>query len=296
MITTTPAAQREGRRTLICVHAHPDDEALLTAGVMAKAAAEGNRVVLIVATRGEVGEVADDFLSSGEDLGDRRWRELERSAAILGVERLEWLGYGDSGLTGKGRPGSRLVPFAHADPNEAADRLAAIIADEHADVVTIYDRHGGYHHPDHLQVHRIGHLAAHRAQPGAVLEATINRGLLKTGLELARSLGFEIPSAFSPETFDEWFLPEESLTHRVDVSSFVDTKRASMEAHASQSTSASGGTRTIAAFLSLPPEYFALAFGSEWFAQAGCPGGIRYDDVFDVLRPDATDTAEGAPA
>ena len=83
--------------TLVCLHAHPDDEALLTAGVMAKAAAEGHRVVLVVATRGDVGEVAGDFLTEGEGLGDRRWRELERSAALLGVARIEWLGYADSG-------------------------------------------------------------------------------------------------------------------------------------------------------------------------------------------------------
>ncbi len=277
----------------MCVHAHPDDEALLTAGVMAKAAAAGHRVVLVVATRGEIGEVASDFLHGDEDLGDRRWRELERSAEILGVERLEWLGYGDSGLAGAGRPGSPLVPFARADPDDAADRLAAIIADEAADVVTIYDRNGGYQHPDHLQVHRVGHLAAQRALPATLLEATINRDLLVTGLDLARTLGFGIPPAFSPETFDEWFVPEVELTHRVDVAEFVDLKRAAMEAHASQSTSGDGGVRTIAAFLSLPPEYFTLAFGTEWFVQPGLPAGISRDDVF---PPDSVDTpVHGAP-
>src|SRR6476619_2852303 len=55
-------------QTLVCFHAHPDDEALLTAGVMAAAAAAGHRVVLVVATRGEVGMVADDFLAEGETL------------------------------------------------------------------------------------------------------------------------------------------------------------------------------------------------------------------------------------
>src|SRR4051812_11414671 len=83
--------------TLVCFHAHPDDEALLTAGVMAKAAAAGHRVVLVVATRGEAGLVASDFLAGEERLDERRWRELERSADLLGVARLEWLGYADSG-------------------------------------------------------------------------------------------------------------------------------------------------------------------------------------------------------
>ncbi len=112
--------------TLVCFHAHPDDEALLTAGTMAKAAAAGHRVVLVVATRGEVGEVAADFLGDGEALGARRWHELERAAEVLGVARLEWLGYGDSGSApGPGATIDRRDPagpvrFVDADPDEAA--------------------------------------------------------------------------------------------------------------------------------------------------------------------------------
>ena len=87
--------------TLVCFHAHPDDEALLTAGTMAKAAAEGHRVVLVVATRGDVGQVADDFLDGAESLASRRWGELEQSARILGVARVVWLGYADSGSGGR---------------------------------------------------------------------------------------------------------------------------------------------------------------------------------------------------
>src|SRR3954454_23477794 len=107
--------------TLVCFHAHPDDEALLTAGVMAKAAAAGHRVVLVVATRGEAGLVAGDFLDRDENLDDRRWHELERSAELLGVARLEWLGYADSGSgPDTGRAGRSVDAFAAADIDEAA--------------------------------------------------------------------------------------------------------------------------------------------------------------------------------
>ncbi len=196
-------------QTLVCFHAHPDDEALLTAGVMAAAAADGHRVVLVVATRGEVGQVAGDFLGDGETLADRRWHELARSALELGVRRLEWLGYADSGsgdptsepdadrAGGRAEPGDRTdpeesgpaQPFAHADVEAAAAQLAEILKEEHADVLTTYDPNGGYGHPDHVQVHRVGRRAGELAGTPIVLEATINRDLIRMGADLAGSLG-----------------------------------------------------------------------------------------------------------
>jgi LmbE family N-acetylglucosaminyl deacetylase len=83
--------------TVIFFHAHPDDEALLTSGTMAKLAAQGHRVVLVVATAGEAGLSSEEFRTDGQ-LGDRRVDELQRSADALGVSRLEVLGYADSGL------------------------------------------------------------------------------------------------------------------------------------------------------------------------------------------------------
>ena len=86
--------------TLVCFHAHPDDEAISTGGLMAKAAA-GNRVVLVCATRGEQGEPQPGVLNPGEQLWKRRWAELTESARILGAEEPRWLGYEDSGMIGE---------------------------------------------------------------------------------------------------------------------------------------------------------------------------------------------------
>src|SRR5438046_10238362 len=87
--------------TLLLVHAHPDDEAISTGGVMLKARAEGHRVVLVTATRGEVGEIYNmDEASSRPRLGEIREKELEDAARILGVNRGEFLGYRDSGMAG----------------------------------------------------------------------------------------------------------------------------------------------------------------------------------------------------
>jgi LmbE family N-acetylglucosaminyl deacetylase len=285
--------------TLVSFHAHPDDESLLTAGVMAKAAAEGHRVVLVVATAGEVGDAAPAYGSgpTGEtggtrtgdvgDIGATRRRELERSARILGVHRVEFLDYADSGSAPGGPAPARS--FSAVDVEPAAQRLAAILVDERADVLTVYDAHGGYGHPDHVQVHRVGHRAAELAGTPVVLEATINRDLMTAGIELAKSLGYEIPDIFDPDHLEDWYMPADTLTHTVDVSAFIDQKRASMAAHESQATSATEGPRTIAVFLSLPDDYFTLAFGTEWFIEKGRPPGTAASasDIFATLDEQA---------
>src|SRR3954469_7173644 len=115
--------------TLVCFHAHPDDECIATGGVMAKAAKEGHRVVLVTATRGEHGEVAEGFLEPGEALWERRVRETEAAAEILGVSRVEFLGYVDSGMIGTST-NDAPESFWQADIDEAAERLAKILREE----------------------------------------------------------------------------------------------------------------------------------------------------------------------
>src|SRR5829696_8137411 len=124
--------------TLVCFHAHPDDESIATAGVMATAAADGHRVVLVVATLGEEGEVAEGFLSPGESLAERREAETRASAQILGASRVEFLGYRDSGMIGT-PTNDQPDAFCQADIDEAAGRLAAVLREEGADVLTSYD-------------------------------------------------------------------------------------------------------------------------------------------------------------
>lgn len=281
--------------TLVTFHAHPDDESLLTAGVMAKAASEGHRVVLVVATAGEVGDAADDYLGGDgrTDVGATRRRELERSAEILGVHRIVHLGYRDSG-SGPDSIARSVAAAAGAPPrfvdvavDDAAEAVAAVLREEGADVLTVYDPNGGYGHPDHVHLHAVGHRAAELAGTPVVLEATINRDLMTMGVELATSLGYEVPDTFRPDSFDSWFLPADELTHAVDVTAFIGAKRASMAAHESQSTSSTDGTRSLAQFLSLPDEYFTMAFGTEWFVDRRRPSGIAADDIFAGLASTA---------
>ena len=255
-------------------HAHPDDEAIATGGVMARAAAAGHRVVLVLATRGELGEVSEGVLRDGEALADRRVVEVAAAGEILGVSRIEFLGYRDSGMADDPR---RLDAgaFASADLEEAAARLAAILVDERADVLTVYDSRGNYGHPDHIQVHRVGHRAAELAGTPAVFEATMNHDYI---VGLMRELGDQMPEGVErpdPESMDLG-VPESALTTKVDVTEFVDAKRAAMRAHASQIDENSF-------FLQMPPEVFRRAFGYEWFIHKGVEPGIRESDLFATL-------------
>jgi LmbE family N-acetylglucosaminyl deacetylase len=259
--------------TLVTFHAHPDDESIATAGTMARAKAEGHRVVLVVATRGELGEFSPDALAPGETLTDRRVAEQLAAADVLGVDRVEFLGYRDSGMAGE-TTNTDEGAFAGADVDEAAERLAAILRDENADVLTVYDNHGGYGHPDHIQVYRVGVRAAELAGTRRVYESTANREFIQ-GLFARRAEMPDVPDAPDAAQLDDFGSPEEIITTTVDVRDYVDRKRAAMSAHASQIPADSF-------FLALPPDAFREAFGAEWFIRRDAPT-IRETWLFDDL-------------
>lgn len=258
--------------TMVTFHAHPDDESIGCGGVMRRAADEGHRVVLVVATRGEVGEVSDGFLGDGEELWQRRVAETEAAAEILGAERVEFLGYVDSGMMGE-PTNEALGTFWTADVEEAAQKLAAILREEQADVLTVYDDNGGYGHPDHIQVHRVGVRAAELASTPRVYQNTINRDNFLRGqsefAERAAEAGVEIPNLAELPEFGK---PESVITAAVDVSKYVDVKRAAMRAHASQISEQSF-------FLAMPDDAFTQAFGTEWFIRDGQGPGITETDL-----------------
>ena len=239
---------------------------------MRKAFEDGHRVVLVVATRGEHGEVPEGFLADGEQLSERRVAETLASAEILGVQRTEFLGYRDSGMIGtptNDAPGS----FWTASVEDAAQRLAAILREERADVLTCYDDNGGYGHPDHIQVHRVGMRAAELAATPRVYQNTMNRDHLRRGLqeyaERAAEAGVEMPEIDDDAEFGK---AESVLTTAVDVSAYLEHKRRAMRAHASQI-----GEQSF--FLSLPEEGFGYAFGTEWFIRDGQGPGITETDL-----------------
>lgn len=258
--------------TLVAFHAHPDDEALFTGGTLARCAAEGHRTVLVVATAGERG-----LARESASLGTRRLAELERSAEALGVARVVLLGYGDSGFREPAEPpAGSLCATPVAD---VADRVAAVLEEEAADVLTVYDDKGGYGHRDHLRVRAAGLAAAGRVGTPSVLGATVDREALLRGVRLLARLGVR-PGGMSPADLAEAFSPAAAITHEVDVRPWVRVKQAALRAHASQG-SGGGDVRTVRLLSRLPWPLASRVLGREWFVQVGGqPAARRAADPF----------------
>jgi LmbE family N-acetylglucosaminyl deacetylase len=271
------------RLTLMAVHAHPDDEATGTGGVLAKAAAEGIRTVLVTCTDGRCGD-GPDGVKPGEPGHDplavavSRRAELDASCAVLGIDSLELLDYADSGMLGwasNDAPGS----FWSTPVDEAAARLAELIERYRPDVVVTYDENGFYGHPDHIQAHRITMAAvAATGTTAKVYWTTVPRSAMAEFGRLAQEQGL-IP-ADAPELAEmpDFGLPDEEITTWVEVREHVERKRAAMAAHASQSDSAM--------FLQMTPEVFATVMGVETFVRVQDTTGAHLpeDDLFAGLR------------
>lgn len=254
--------------TAVFFHAHPDDEAIATGGTMAKLADQGHRVVLVMATRGELGEVPPGFLASGETLAHRREKELSAACEVLGVARHEFLGYRDSGMAGEPTNDDPAC-FWQANVDEAARRLADLLENENAEVLSAYDENGVYGHPDHVQVHRVGMRAAEMAATPRLFMSTVNRDHVREVAEKASELGVEeAQSQFEErrEELDSLGVGAERITTAVDVSGYLDRKRRAMAVHASQ-------IQETSFFLAMPPEAFAAVWGTEWYIHVGTKPG-----------------------
>ena len=266
---------------LMCVHPHPDDESIACGGVLARAAAEGVRTVVVTCTDGEEGENL-----AGIDLGDvplveHRRRELDTAIAILGVTVHHRLGYRDSGMVGT-PANDHPDCFHRADLDEAARRLAAIVRAERPDAVVSDDEHGSYGHPDHIKAHHVTVRAvALAADPDADVPGepwSVPRRYVHTfsrsRLEAAHAglLAAGLASPFGDEDEPAPFGTDDALvTTRVDVSAHVATKMDAMRAHASQ-------IGPDAFFMNVPAEMVDAFLGVEEFIlEAGDADGAAPD-------------------
>jgi LmbE family N-acetylglucosaminyl deacetylase len=259
--------------TIVAFHAHPDDEAILTGGTLARLAAEGHRVVIVVACDGAV----------WPKHGTVRLEQFRTSAAILGAARAEHLGYADSG-TGPvlfdDPPGK--VRFVRADLDEAAGRLAAILREEHADLLISYDEVGGYRHRDHVKVHEVGARAA-GITGVRVLEATAPR---EAAILMLRVLGaVRLVTRHPMREVRGYGTPRAQITHRVNVRHYAAAKQAALAAHFTPLRGKGRMSRLWRLAVALPAPVYALLLGREWFTEPGAPpGGPVLDDV---LQPAA---------
>jgi N-acetyl-1-D-myo-inositol-2-amino-2-deoxy-alpha-D-glucopyranoside deacetylase len=279
--------------SLLCVHAHPDDEVITTGGILARYAGEGARCAVLTCTAGEAGEFRGavvDPLRTRADLGRVRLAELERACAILGVGPPRLLGYADSGTAGDAPgPPARAASFALADLDEVVGRLVAHVRELRPDVVVTYDAFGLYGHPDHLRAHRATLLAVEASaaaglypQAGPawrvrkVYQATVPRSLLALGLRELAGRGLLDPAGLDLPAIGT---PDELITTAVDVRPWLERKWAALRAHASQL-----GPGSL--LHALPEDLRTLVLGTEWFIGRGLLGTTApagEDDLLDGL-------------
>jgi mycothiol S-conjugate amidase len=142
-------------RTIVALHAHPDDESSKGAATIARYHDLGARTVLITATGGEAGEILNpeaEKPAEGIDLVTVRRSELREAARIIGYDDVVMLGYRDSGMPGSD-DNRHPEAFVNASFDEILERLVAIVRSERPQVILGYDDHEWYPHPDHLRIH-----------------------------------------------------------------------------------------------------------------------------------------------
>ncbi|MFU8874444.1 PIG-L family deacetylase [Micromonospora sp. SL4-19] len=270
--------------TLMAVHAHPDDEATSTGGVLARYAAEGITTVLVTCTDGRCGDgpggvKPGDPGHDPEAVAGMRQAELTASCDALKVTHLETLGYADSGMMGwatNDAPGA----FWNTPMAEAADRLSELIRRYRPDVVVTYDENGFYGHPDHIQAHRITMAAVERTNiPAKVYWTTVPRSAFQDFGRVMKEIGVEFPEPDGPsEEMPQLGLPDDEITTWVDTSGYGAQKFESLAAHASQAENIF--------FLQLGQERFTELMGVETFVRVRdiTHAPTPEDDLFAGLR------------
>lgn len=267
----------------MAVHAHPDDEAIGTGGILARYAAEGIRTVLVTCTNGELGDgpgsvKPDDPAHDPGTVVPLRKAELEQACKVLSVGHLEMLGYRDSGMMGWPQ-NEAPDAFWQAGVEEASQPLARLMERYRPDVVVTYDANGFYGHPDHIQAHRITHAAAEATGiPRKIYHTAVGRKAIGDMYRRLQASGVELGEDVIDPDNPPFGVDDSTITTTVDASAFIDAKRAAIEAHGSQAENMF--------FLSLPDEAFRMAFSFEQFVRAFDTTGaaLPEDDLFAGLR------------
>jgi N-acetyl-1-D-myo-inositol-2-amino-2-deoxy-alpha-D-glucopyranoside deacetylase len=261
-------------RSILFVHAHPDDESIGTGATMAHYAAGGTHVTLVTCTLGEEGEIHVPELAQlesaqADQLGGYRFTELRAACAALGVQDVRFLGgpgkYRDSGMMGT-PANEHPRAFWGADLDEAAGYLVEIMREVKPQVMVTYDANGFYGHPDHIQAHRVAMRAAELAgadAPRKIYWTAMPLSVLKAGIEaFAESENNPFGDVRDVSEFP-FGTPDEEIAACIDGSDHHDAKVAALKAHASQIPETSWLYSIAGNFGQefMGVEYFTLAVG-----------------------------------
>ena len=280
-----------GRRRMVFIGAHPDDETFGIGGTLATYARQGVEVYIVCATRGEVGEIADPSLATPETLAYVRELELRCACGTLRIEQPTFLGYRDSGMAGAPQNDAPRS-LARASAQTVTGQLVAWLRRVRPQVVITFEPGGGYGHPDHVAISRHATAAfAAASDPARFPEAGLAyqpRKLYHTALPrqmfrdmLARLTAAGITLDMGSMDLENRGMPDDKVTTVIDVSGVIDTKMAAFQCHRTQLGHGSFFSR-------VPPEIMRAVMSREYFAcvspgpQEGCGFGGETDLFADV--------------
>ena len=287
--------------SLMCVHAHPDDECASTGGTLAKYADEGALTSIIYGTKGECGLIRDHNLKlmPWQTLADiRSQQELRNATALLKVGFVNFLGYRDSGMAGTA-DNEQVSAFCNADVEEACRRLVLNIRKLKPQVLVTYNENGGYGHPDHIMCNRVTHAAFELAadpefawddgeepwQPKKLYHITQSRENFQRMAAMLAEAGLEpmFGNRRDPATVGT---PDAEITTRIDVSNYVLLKRRALLQHRSQVA----GTR----WETMPEDILKAGYSEECFmlARSLTAAPEHETDLFAGLRGEAVSASD----
>ncbi len=282
------------QRSLVLVHAHPDDESLQTGGTMARYAAEGVHVCLITCTNGEVGEIADvPDLGTVEEitprLGEIRREELEEACRRLGQIDLRMLGFHDSGMEGTPSNDDPKA-FVNQPPDQPVRMIVEVLRELRPQILITYNERGFYGHPDHIRAHEAAIAAVGAAkdpgyepglgEPHAVSKIYYNAvptSLLHEGKKLAEEMLSNTDEFLSDDDIALIGTDDATVTTEIDVADWVKTKFHALEAHRTQLGTTQG-------WFDIPDDVKSLMFGVEFYVlnSSSAPNGSeRETDLFE---------------
>ena len=289
--------------TLLGVFAHPDDESFGPGGTLARYAAQGVHVHVIIATDGDAGSVAETHQrQDGRTLAQERSEELARAAVALGIASIWNLPYRDSGMRGSPDNGHPRALVQQPLERLAAE-LTAYIRRLKPQVVLTHDPYGGYGHPDHIRCceavtaafyaagqtdgpsgsrNGSGGLPPHIAQK--LYYTCFDKRMLRWMVRFMQLTGRNPRQVGRNKDVDlveiaGWETP---IHARIDVRAYLPRKERASRAHASQY---SGGPAMLRM---LPPPLRKRLSRYESFTRAyPAPGPLQEPDLFqNVAWPD----------
>ena len=235
------------KKVILAVLAHPDDESFGMGGTLAYYAEQGVDVYLICATRGEVGEVAPEYLKNYPSIAELREAELRCASAHLGLAGIHFMNYRDSGMLGS-PDNEHPEALINAPVEQVARQVASLMREIKPDVVLTFDPIGGYRHPDHIHIQQATVKAFELVsdenfedglppyQPAKLYFHTIPRKFLRVATFLIRLFGKDPAKWGQNEDIDLTSLAQDEFpVHAIIKYGAVEKRKSTASAcHASQ--------------------------------------------------------------